>query len=298
MNFKHLYYFWVTAKAGGVVRAGEQLHTTPQTLSTQIKLLEDRLGRRLFRKSGRNLELTDDGRVALRYADDIFALGGELETAMRERRGGGTAALEFRVGIEDVLAKSVAYHLLAPALELPQPVRLVCVEGQFNDLMAQLALHRLDLVLTDEPLTNRLSVKAFNHALGSSAMSFLCTPALRTRLAGAFPQCLDSAPMLLPGGSSSVRPQVDAWLAQHGLHPRVVAEFNDSALMQAFGREGRGVFVAPAVVEAEICAQFGVEVLGRSSELVEDFYAISVERRIRHPCVAAITSAARGKLFG
>ncbi|MBK6469984.1 MAG: transcriptional activator NhaR [Betaproteobacteria bacterium] len=298
MNFKHLYYFWVTAKAGGVVRAGEQLHTTPQTLSTQIKLLEDRLGRRLFRKRGRNLELTDDGRVALRYADDIFALGGELETAMRERGNGSTATLEFRVGIEDVLAKSVAYRLLAPALDLPQQVRLVCVEGQFDTLMAQLALHRLDLVLSDEPLTSRLSVKAFNHPLGSSPMSFLCTPALRAQLKGEFPQCLNDAPMLVPGGSSSVRPLLDTWLAQHGLRPRIVAEFNDSALMQAFGREGRGVFIAPAVVEAEVCAQFGVEALGRSSDLVEDFYAISVERRIRHPCVAAITSAARGKLFG
>ncbi|MBA4175574.1 MAG: transcriptional activator NhaR [Leptothrix sp. (in: Bacteria)] len=298
MNFKHLYYFWVTARAGGVVKAGEQLHTTPQTLSTQIKLLEDRLGRRLFRKSGRKLELTDDGRVALRYADDIFALGGDLETAMRERRDNHAATLEFRVGIEDVLAKTVAYHLLTPALDLAQPVRLVCVEGQFDDLMAQLALHRLDLVLSDEPLTSRLSVKAFNHTLGSSTMSFLCTAALRRQIGSEFPQCLDDAPMLLPGGSSSVRPLVDAWLAQHGLRPRVVAEFNDSALMQAFGREGRGVFIAPALVEAEICTRSGVEVLGRSDDLVEDFYAISVERRIRHPCVAAITSAARGTLFG
>lgn len=298
MNFKHLHYFWVTAKAGGVVKAGAQLHTTPQTLSTQIKLLEDRLGRRLFRKAGRKLELTEDGRVALRYADDIFALGGELETAMRERRGNSGAVLEFRVGVEDVVAKSVAYRLLAPALDLPQPVRLVCVEGQFDDLMAQLALHRMDLVLTDEPLTSRLSVKAFNHALGRSAMSFLCAPALQARLQGDFPRCLDGAPMLLPGGSSSVRPQVDAWLSQHDLHPRVVADFNDSALMQAFGREGRGVFVAPTVVEEEICSQLGVRCLGRSDELVEDFYAISVERRIRHPCVAAITSAARGQLFG
>lgn len=298
MNFKHLHYFWVTAKAGGVVKAGAQLHTTPQTLSTQIKLLEDRLGRRLFRKSGRKLELTEDGQVALRYADDIFALGGELETAMRERRGNTGAVLEFRVGVEDVVAKSVAYRLLAPALDLPQPVRLVCVEGQFDDLMAQLALHRMDLVLTDEPLTSRLSVKAFNHALGRSTMSFLCAPALQARLQGDFPRCLDGAPMLLPGGSSSVRPQVDAWLAQHDLHPRVVADFNDSALMQAFGREGRGVFVAPTVVEDELCSQLGVQCLGRSDELVEDFYAISVERRIRHPCVAAITSAARGELFG
>lgn len=297
MNFKHLHYFWVTAKAGGVVRAGEQLHVTPQTLSGQIKLLEDRLGRHLFRKSGRQLALTDDGRVALRYADDIFALGGELETAMRERRASARPVLEFRVGIEDVVAKTVAYRLLRPALDLPENVRLVCIEGQFNDLMAQLALHRMDLVISDEPLTSRLSVKAFNHALGSSAMSFLCAPALRQHLQGPFPQCLDEAPMLLPGGSSSVRPQVDAWLAQLRLRPHVVGEFNDSALMQAFGREGRGIFISPAVVEAETCTQLAVEVLGRSSELVEDFYAISVERRIKHPCVAAITGAARDQLF-
>jgi LysR family transcriptional activator of nhaA len=298
MNFKHLYYFWVTAKAGGVMRAGEQLHTTPQTLSGQIKLLEERLGRALFRKSGRKLELTDDGRVALRYADEIFALGSELEGAMRERRSGGEAVLELRVGIEDVVAKTMAYRLLAPALEAAAQVRLICIEGQFDDLMAQLALHRLDLVLSDEPLTSRLSVKAFNHALGSSAISFFCAPGLRAQLHGDFPQCLDGAPMLLPGGSSSVRPQLDAWLAQHDLRPRVVADFNDSALMQAFGREGRGVFVSAAVVEAETCAQYGVEVLGRSTELVEDFYAISVERRIKHPGVAAITQAARGQLFG
>ncbi len=298
MNFKHLHYFWVTAKAGGVMRAGEQLHTTPQTLSGQIKLLEQRLGRALFRKSGRKLELTDDGRVALRYADEIFALGSELEGAMRERRSSGPAVLELRVGIEDVVAKTVAYRLLAPALEAAAQVRLVCIEGQFDDLMAQLALHRLDLVLSDEPLTSRLSVKAFNHELGSSPISFFCAPALRARLQGDFPRCLDGAPMLLPGGSSSVRPQLDGWLAQHGLHPRVVGEFNDSALMQAFGREGRGVFVSASVVETETCAQYGVQVLGRSTEMVEDFYAISVERRIKHPGVAAITQAARGKLFG
>jgi len=297
MNFKHLHYFWVTAKAGGVMRAGEQLHTTPQTLSGQIKLLEDRLGRRLFRKSGRKLELTDDGRVALHYADEIFALGSELEGAMREQRTSGQAVLELRVGIEDVLAKTIAYRLLQPALEAAEHVRLVCIEGQFDDLMAQLALHRLDLVLSDEPLTSRLSVKAFNHALGSSPISFFCAPTLRARLNGAFPRCLDNAPMLLPGGSSSVRPQLDAWLAQQGVRPRVVGEFNDSALMQAFGREGRGVFASAAVVETETCAQYGVEVLGRSDEMVEDFYAISVERRIKHPGVAAITQAARNQLF-
>jgi LysR family transcriptional regulator, transcriptional activator of nhaA len=300
MNFKHLYYFWVAAKAGGVMRAGEQLHTTPQTLSGQIKLLEERLGRRLFRKSGRQMELTDDGRVALRFADEIFALGSELEGAMREKRERGAGArevLEFRVGVEDALAKTVAYKLLEPALHLDVPVHLVCTEGRFPDLMAQLALHRLDLVLADEPLTSRLSVKAFNHALGKSAVSFFCAPALKAKLRGPFPQCLNDAPMLIPGGSSSVRPQLEAWWARHGLHPRVVAEFDDGALMQAFGREGRGVFPSPTVVEDEVVAQYGVEVIGRSDEMVDTFYAITVERRITHPGVAAITSEARGRLF-
>jgi LysR family transcriptional activator of nhaA len=298
MNFKHLYYFWVVARAGGVMRAGEQLHTTPQTLSGQIKLLEERLGRRLFRKSGRQLELTDDGRVALRYADEIFNLGGELEAAMREKRTRGAQVLDFRVGIEDAVAKSVAYRLLEPALALAEPVRLICTEGRFDDLMAQLALHRIDLVIADEPLTRRLGVKAFNHALGSSTMSFFCSPALVTTLQGPFPGCLNGAPMLIPGATASVRPQFEAWLTRHQLQPRVVGEFDDGALMQAFGRQGSGVFVAPRVVEDETMAQHGVQLVGRSDEMVEDFYAISVERRITHPGVAAITQAARSALFG
>jgi LysR family transcriptional activator of nhaA len=273
------------------------LHTTPQTLSAQIKLLEDRLGRRLFRKSGRQLELTDDGRVALRYADEIFALGGELETALREKRGTQEQQLELRVGLEDVVAKSVAYKLLEPALNIDEPLRLICVEGNFTDLMAQLALHRIDLVLADEPLTRKLSVKAFNHKLGSSTVSFFAAPALAARLRQPFPRCLDGAPMLVPGGSSSVRPQFDAWLERHHLRPRVVGEFSDGALMKAFGRQGHGVFLSPSVVEAETVAQYGVQVIGRSDEISDDFYAITAERRITHPGVAAITQAARSELF-
>jgi len=295
MNFKHLYYFWVTARAGGVVRAGEQLHTTPQTLSGQIKLLEDRIGRRLFRKKGRQLELTDDGRIALRYADEIFALGSELETAMREKRS-DSPALELRVGVADSVAKSVTYRLVEPALKLAEPVRMVCSEGKFADLVAALALHRLDLVIADEPLSRRIGVKAFNHPLGSSPTSFFCHPDIAPT--GAFPQCLNAAPMLIPGTASSLRQQFDAWLARHQLRPRVVGEFDDGALMNAFGREGRGVFMSPTVLEDETATQYGVRVLGRSDELVEEFFAISVERRISHPCVAAITHAARGALFG
>ncbi len=296
MNFKHLYYFWVAAKAGGIVRAGEQLHTTPQTLSGQIKLLEEWLGRKLFRKSGRQVELTEDGRVALGYADEIFALGAEMESALRQARG-GKRVLEFRVGVADSVAKSVAYRLLEPALSVAGPVRLIGSEGKFPDLLAQLALHRLDLVIADEPLSRRVSVKAFNHPLGATAMSFFATPALRAQLVGGFPECLNGAPMLIQGAASSVRQQLEGWMARNQIHPRVIAEFDDGALMTAFGREGRGVFMSPTVLEDETVTQFGVEVIGRSSELIEEFFAVSVERRITHPCVAAITHAARGELF-
>lgn len=297
MNFKHLYYFWVTARAGGVMRAGEQLHVTPQTLSEQIKLLEESFGRKLFRKKGRQLELTEEGHKALSYADDIFALGSELRDAMNNTHA-GVRTLEFRVGVADSVAKSVAYRLLAPALAISEPVRLIGSEGKFPDLLAQLALHRLDLVIADEPLSKRISVKAFNHALGSTSMSFFCTSKLKATLKGKFPQCLHQAPMLIQGAASSVRQQLEGWLVRQKIQPRVVGEFDDGALMTAFGREGRGVFMSPSILEKETVAQYGVQVIGRSEELVEEFFAVSVERRISHPCVAAITQNARGRLFG
>lgn len=296
MNFKHLHYFWVTAKAGGIMRAGEQLHTTPQTLSGQIKLLEEWLGHKLFRKNGRHLELTEDGRLALGFADQIFTLGTELENALRQARG-GKPVLDFRVGVADSVAKSVAYRLLEPALTVAEPVRLICSEGKFTDLLSLLALHRLDLVIADEPLSRRISVKAFNHPLGSTTMSFFCAPPLRKRLSGRFPECLNGQPMLIQGANASIRQQLEGWLTRHQIHPRIIGEFDDGALMTAFGREGRGVFMGPAVLEAETVAQYGVEVIGRSSELVEEFFAVSIERRITHPCVVAITDAARGQLF-
>lgn len=292
MNFKHLYYFWATAKAGGVMRAGEQLHTTPQTLSTQIKLLEDRLGCALFKKSGRRLELTGDGRVALGYAEQIFALSAELEAAIGKARK-GPAVLDFRVGIADQVPKAIAYRLLEPALDGPEPVHLICHEGKLQDLLAQISVHRLDLVIADEAMAKKLSVKAFSHALGTTAMSFFAAPALKRKLAGDFPRCLDGAPMLIQGTASAMRQRLDVWLAEQRVRPRLIGEFDDAALLKAFGSEGRGVFMSPAVLEAETCEQYGVEVLGRTTELVEEFFAISVERRITHPCVVAITEAAR-----
>ena len=300
MNFKHLYYFWATAKSGGVMKAGEQLHTTPQTLSGQIKLLEAQLGCALFHKVGRRLELTKEGRVALGYADQIFALGTQLEAAVGKARS-GQSVLDFRVGIADSVPKAIAYRLLEPALGLAEPVRLICHEGDFHNLLGQIAVHRLDLVIADEPMGKQVSVKAFSHALGTTAMSFFATPVLKSKLelgGRVFPQCLDGAPMLLQGAASAMRQRLDVWLAEHQLHPRAIGEFDDAALMKAFGGEGRGVFMAPTVLEDETCAQHGVQVLGRTSELVEEFYAISVERRITHPCVVAITQAAREALFG
>ena len=296
MNYKHLYYFWATAKAGGVVRAGEQLHISPQTLSGQIKLLEGRLGCALFRKAGRGLELTDEGRVALGYADQIFALGAELQARLSQGSG-GSKALDFRVGIADSVPKSVAYRLLEPALAMAEPVHLICHEGKFQDLLSQLAVHRLDLVLADEPIARQLSVKAYNHLLGVTARSFFATPALIKTLAGEFPQCLDAAPMLLQGASSAMRRRFDFWLTAHKLRPKAIGEFDDSALLKAFGGEGRGIFMAPTVLETEIEQQFGVRVLGRTDELIEEFYAVSIERHITHPCIAAITQGARDRLF-
>ncbi len=295
LNFKHLYYFWAAAKAGGVMRAGAQLHTTPQTLSTQIKLLEERLGCALFRKKGRHLELTEEGRTALGYADQIFALGAELEAALG-RSGGGAAVPPLRVGIADQVPKAIAYRLIEPSLKVPQ-TRLICHEGKLPDLLGQLSVHRLDLVIADEPMSRSVSVKAYNHALGTTAMSFFAAPALKRSLRGPFPQCLDGAPFLSQGAASAMRQRLDLWLTEQGLHPQVVGEFDDAALMKAFGREGQGVFMSPTVLEEETCAQYGVKVLGRTDALVEEFYAISVERRITHPCVAAITEAARGRFL-
>jgi LysR family transcriptional activator of nhaA len=235
--------------------------------------------------------------VALSYADQIFALGAELETAVGKARS-GQAVVDFRVGIADSVPKSIAYRLLEPALGLAEPVRLICHEGDFHNLLGQIAVHRLDLVIADEPMGRQVSVKAFSHALGTTAMSFFATPGLKATLPSKpFPQCLDGAPMLLQGAASAMRQRLNVWLAEHQLRPRAIGEFDDAALMKAFGGEGRGVFMSPTVLEQETCAQYGVAVLGRTRELVEEFYAISVERRITHPCVVAITQSAREALF-
>ena len=303
MNYKHLQYFWAVVRAGGVLRASEQLHLTPQTLSGQIRLLEERLGQKLLRKAGRGVEPTEAGRLVLQYADEIFTLGGELEAALRGGREIAPAPL-LRIGIADSVPKAVAYHLVEPALRSEAPPRLQCIEGRLPSLLGELALRRLELVVSDVPMPGHLGVKAYAHLLGRSGVAFFAAPSLlaragveQRRARARFPALLATLPLLLPGPDSALRPRVDAWLRQQDIAPRVAAEFDDSALMKAFGRQGRGVFPAPAVLAQEIARQYEVVVIGTADDLAEEFYGISVERRITHPAIAAITEAARGELF-
>ena len=296
MNYKHLHYFMQVAKCGSVMRASEQLHLTPQTISGQIQLLEEALGNALFAKSGRGLVLTETGRLALGYAEEIFALGAELKEAVREHPKQGRM-LEFKVGVSDAVSKSIACRLIEPATQLPEPVRIVCREWKLDSLLAELALHRLDLVISDAAIPASVSVRAFNHRLGTSAVSFFAAPALHGRCAGAFPQCLDGAPLLMPGEDSAVGQRLRSWFQARTLHPRVVGEFDDSALAKEFGRRGVGIFVGPTVLAHEIEKQFNVKTLGVATDVENEFFAISVERRISHPCVVAITQSARNDLF-
>ena len=303
MNYKHLHYFWTVLRAGGVVRASEQLHLTPQTLSGQIKLLEQRLGQPLLRKVGRGIEPTDAGRLVMRYADEIFSLGAALQEALDSGRDLRRATV-LRVGIADALPKAMAFHVLEPAMALAEPPQLVCHEGGLTSLLGELAVHRLDLVLSDVPAPARLSVKVYTHLLGRTGIAFFAAPQLlkaagltARRAQSSFPACLAQMPLLLPTNASALRARLDAWLRQQALAPTVAAEFDDSALLKAFGREGQGVFAAPAVLAQEVMQQYQVTLLGQPVDVWEEFYAISVERRISHPAVAAITAAARGKLF-
>ncbi|MBK9594397.1 MAG: transcriptional activator NhaR [Rhodocyclales bacterium] len=291
MNLKHLFYFWKTAKEGGIMRAGEALHITPQTISGQIGQLEHSLGIELFSRQGRALELTDAGRLALGYAEEIFSLGAELEQAIRHYPK--ERPLTFRVGVSDALPKLLAYRLLEPAVALGEPLRIVCREGRLERLLSELAVHRLDLVIADTPLPATLDVRAFNHRLAESGMSFVAAPSLAARASEAFPACLASLPLLVPGEDSSSRQKLMRWLEKTRIRPKIVGEFDDSALMKAFGQAGVGVFPVPTIIEEEIVAAYGVQVLGRSPEARTEYFAISAERRVSHPCVLAIAESAR-----
>lgn len=296
MNYKHLRYFLHVAEAGSVAAASRQLHLTPQTISGQIQLLADRLGGPLFEKVGRRLALTETGTLALEYAREIFSLGAELESAVRDKTRMGRA-MEFRIGVADAVPKAIAYHLVEPALSVKAPLRIVCREWRLERLLSELAVLALDLVIADRPLPPTVSVKAFSHRLGDSRVSVFAARTLRSRIRRPFPSCLDGAPLLMPGEDSAVGQRLRVWFRRQGLHPRIVAEFDDSALAQEFGRQGVGYLLAPEVLTEEIEARLQVTQVGTIDEVEEHFYAISVERRISHPCVLAITRSARSGLF-
>ncbi len=295
LNYKHLHYFWVVAKVGGISRASERLHLTPQTVSGQLTYFEDLLGYKLFNRIGHRLELSDAGRVIFDYAEKIFALGEELEGILPHPTEGRPPL--FRVGVSDAVPKSIAYRLLEPAVRMREPPFIVCQEGKLADLLAELAIQKQDIVIADSPIPSNLSVRGFSHLLGESTLSFFASKQLMRKLKETFPLCLDGAPMLLPGKDAAVRPRLMQWLEKQHINPRYVGEFDDGALLKAFGQVGVGIFSAPTVIAKEVCQQYGVVVIGQTSEVTEHFYAISVERRLTHPAVMAISSAARQKLF-
>jgi LysR family transcriptional activator of nhaA len=295
LNYKHLHYLWMIAKAGGVVRAAQRLHVTPQSISGQVKLLDESLGGGLFRRAGRKLELTDAGRVALSYAEEIFPRGEELKDVLRRRRNAVPESL--RVGIADVVPKTIAFHLLDPILRLPAPMRIVCREWRLENLLAEYAMGQLDIVISDVPMPPNLNARGYSHLLGTSSVSFLAAPTLARERGRQFPRSLDGAPLLLPGEDAAVRPRLMQWFAAHRVRPRILGEFDDPALMHQFGQCGRGVFVAPSVLSRELERRQGVVVIGETDQVTERYYAISIDKGATEPAVQALLKAGRESLF-
>ena len=295
LNLKHLRYFWSVASNGTIARASEVLHITPQTISGQLRELEEQMNCKLFQKSGRNLVLTDTGRVVFSYADEIFRLGNELQDVLKGRTPGVMSTLT--VGIAMVVPKLLAYRVLEPVLSLQEPIRLVCQEAPLRDLLADLSIHKLDLVLADSPMSPALNIRAYNHPLGESGITFFAGRAIVRKYTKHFPASLDGAPMLMPTPSSALRRLLEQWFEHNGINPVFVAEFEDRALMKAFGEANAGIFTTPTTVEEDVIKKYGVRVIGRTEDIKEHYYAITSERKIKHPAISAITEAARNKLF-
>lgn len=295
LNYHHLLYFWVVAREGGLVPASKILRLARPTLSGQIRALEDSLGEKLFTRSGRRLVLTDVGQMVYRYADEIFTLGREMMDTVKGRGSGRPTRLD--VGVADVVPKLVVRRLLEPALHLPGEVRLACHEDTHDRLMARLAVHELDIIIADAPVPAGSTVRAYNHLLGECGVTVFGAPQYAP-LKAEFPKSLNGAPMLLPVEGTPLRRSLNQWFASVGITPNVVAEFEDSALLKVFGGDGVGLFISPTAVEREVERQYGTVVLGRVETVRERYYAISAERRIKHPAVVAICEAARLELFG
>lgn len=296
LNFKHLRYFWMVAKSGSIARASERLHLTPQSISGQLSEFEQVLGVDLFRRVGRGLELTETGQRMLGYAEQIFSLGDELLDSLRDEAQ--AKSVTFRVGIADSVPKMVAYRLVEPSLGFEEPVRLVCREGRLTTLLADLAVHRLDMVIADRPMPENLNVRGYDHLLGESGVSIFGAKSLPGKDAPIFPQLLDGAPFLLPGVEVALHARLMRWFESERLHPRIVGEFDDTALMMAFGQAGAGYFAAPTAIESTIVRQHEVQVVGRIQTVREQIYAITTEPKLTHPIISAICRLAQHDFFG
>ncbi len=295
LNYHHLLYFWMAAKEGSISRAGQKLRLAQPTISGQIRLLEESLGEQLFTKAGRGLVLTEVGQMVYRYAEEIFSLGQELQDVLKGRPRG--RPMQLQVGISDLVPKLIAYRILRPALEMEEPVQIVCDEGTPERLLGELAEHRLDVVLTESPVPATIPVKAYGHLLGTSTVTLFAAPPLAERYRRKFPASLNGAPFLLPMEGLSLRRPLDQWFDSESIRPKVVAEFKDRALMTTFGQAGAGVFPAPTAIAEEIRSHYRVSAIGVVDSITERFYAISVERRLKHPAVVTISEAAKVKLF-
>ena len=295
LNYHHLLYFWTVAREGSITRAGDVLHLTQPAISAQLRTLERALGEKLFERRGRQLALTDTGRLVYRYAEEIFSIGRELQETLAGRPTGRPPRLV--VGVVDSMPKLMIYRLLEHAVRGADPVRLVLREGTAERLLADLAIHAVDVVLSDAPVPPTVRIKAFSHLLGECGITIFGTPTLLETHRRRFPTSLDGAPFLLPMEGTTLRRSLDDWFGELNIRPNVVAEIEDSAVLKVFGQAGVGLFAAPTAVEREVRRQYGVRVVGRVEAIRERFYAISAERRIRHPAVLAITSSARRDLF-
>ncbi len=296
LNYHHLLYFWAVARYGSVVRASAELRLAQPTISGQVRRLEAVLGEKLFDRVGRKLVLTDAGRTVFRYADEIFSLGQDLVGTMKGRPS--SRPLRLTVGVADALPKALVRRLLEPAFHIGRPIQLVCREDRVvEDFLSVLAGQELDLVLADRPLGPGLNVHAYNHLLGECGTTFLAKPSLAKSCRAGFPRSLEGVPFLLPAGHATVRRALDQWFEAARVRPTVVGEFDDSALMYAFGETGKGVFPSPTVFEAEFQRLYKVEAVGHVKALKQQFYAISVDRRLHHPAVKAIIEAAQREIF-
>ena len=296
LNYHHLRYFWQVARLGSIARAAEALRVAPPTISTQIKELEGQLGEQLFERSGRKMHLTDVGRMVSDYADEIFSLGRELQSMVHDRPKG--YPLRLTVGISDAVPKLVVREILKPAFGLPQRVKVVCREGDVEGLLTELASHRLDMVLADKPAPEASRVKTFDHKLGECGLVFFAPPGLAAALKQGFPHSLDNAPAMLPTPNTAMRHNLEQWFDSLGVRPRVVAEFEDPALLMVFAADELGFFAVPAVIASEVGRRYGALPIGNCDDCREQFFAISAQRKLQHPAVAAITDTARSSLFG